>query len=50
MNNSLPRKSNCRAFGRGFDQRDARRWLFHHFGEVHGFGFSTVELMVVVGM
>jgi Tfp pilus assembly protein FimT len=50
MNNPLPRKSNCRAFRRGFDQRDARRWLIHHFGEVHVFGFSTVELMVVTGI
>ena len=50
MNNSLPRMSNFRACGRGFDQRDARRWLFHHFREVHGFGFSAIELMVVVGM
>ena len=50
MNNPLSRKSNCRAFRRGFDQRDARRWLIHHFGEVHVSGFSTVELMVVVGI
>lgn len=50
MNNPFSRKRSWRVFRRGFDQRDARRCLIHHFGEVRGFGFSIVELMVVVGM
>ena len=50
MNNHFPRKSNCRASRRGFDQRDAGRCPMHHCGEVHDFGFSMIELMVVVGV
>lgn len=51
MNN--PRKTNCRAYRCGFDHCDRRRWLMHQrgrFGEIHTAGFSTAELMVVLGI
>jgi Tfp pilus assembly protein FimT len=50
MHNPFSRKSRSRAFRLGFDQRDARRRLTHHFGQVQDFGFSLIELMVVVGI
>src|SRR5690242_16655828 len=49
-NNHLPRKRPYRALGQDFNQRGATLRRRHHFGKVHVFGFSTVELMVVVGI
>ncbi len=50
MKNLLPRKSNCRARDRGFNQRDAKAGPVKPISEVRDPGFSTIELMIVVGI
>ena len=50
MSDLFPRKSYCCAFRRDCDQRNPRRCPSRFSGEVHVFGFSTIELLIVVAI